>query len=191
MTHRLPLPEENYITIISAYVPNLDADTVKNHICHHLSNIIFNIPPKDKLLLLRDFKASVGKYHRLWENAIGKEGVGNCSSNEHLLLHYAIIQQQDIRGFFIIKVGLKVHEYWTDHRLIITCMRITILNEEIVDEERRAIRYKVTETANTVFSFTNIKNQDCFDDNKIEINNLNQAKMNARRTREQKIEYAD
>uniref|UniRef100_A0A0L8HZ16 Endonuclease/exonuclease/phosphatase domain-containing protein n=1 Tax=Octopus bimaculoides TaxID=37653 RepID=A0A0L8HZ16_OCTBM len=37
-----------------------------------------------------NFDARVGKSQRLWENVSGKEGVGNCNSNGHLLLSLCI-----------------------------------------------------------------------------------------------------
>lgn len=81
ITLRLPLPKEDYITLIFAYALTLDADVeAKNQFYQLLSNIIVNIPPKDKLLLIGYLNARVGKNHRLWENFIGKESVENCSS---------------------------------------------------------------------------------------------------------------
>ena len=44
------------------------------------------VPNRDKLLLLGDFNARVGRDSTEWGEAIGKEGVGNVNSNGLLLL---------------------------------------------------------------------------------------------------------
>lgn len=80
MALRVPLPQNNFITVLSAYAPTLDVDEdVKNHFYDQLSATIYSVPSRDKLLLLDDFNARVGRDHHLWENIIGKEGVGNCN----------------------------------------------------------------------------------------------------------------
>lgn len=72
--------------LISVYALTLDADEdAKNLFYQQLSNIIVNIPLKNKLLLLEDFNAKVGKDNDLEENVIRKEDVRNCNSNGHLL----------------------------------------------------------------------------------------------------------
>lgn len=77
---------KNYIMLISVYALTLDADEdAKNLFYQQLSNIIVNIPLKNKLLLLEDFNAKVGKDNDLEENVIRKEDVRNCNSNGHLL----------------------------------------------------------------------------------------------------------
>ena len=87
MTLRVPLPDNNFMTLISSYAPTLDADEdLKNHFYQQLNNTIRKVPPRDHLLLLGDFNARVGKDHQLWEDIIGKEGIGNCNANGFLLL---------------------------------------------------------------------------------------------------------
>lgn len=81
----LILPNKIHITIISDNAATTD-EGVKNQFYQQLGNIIVSIPPADKLLLLGDFNATVRKDNFSWENVIGKEGIENCKSNEHLRL---------------------------------------------------------------------------------------------------------
>ncbi|KAJ8417438.1 hypothetical protein AAFF_G00286650 [Aldrovandia affinis] len=67
-------------TVVSAYAPTLDAQDAD------LDNILTKVPKEDKLILLGDFNARVGRNHNLWRGTIGKEGVGNTNSNGILLL---------------------------------------------------------------------------------------------------------
>lgn len=50
------------------------------------------------------------------------------------------------------------------------------VNDQFNDKEWRTIRDIVTETANTIVSFTKTRYQDWLDENNIEINNLFEAK---------------
>lgn len=87
MTLRIPLSDGIFMTLISAYAPTLDADEdVKNSFYHQLNAILTKISSKDKILLLGDFNARIGRDNRLWENVMGKQGVGNCNGNGLLLL---------------------------------------------------------------------------------------------------------
>ncbi|KAK0146682.1 Craniofacial development protein 2 [Merluccius polli] len=69
MTMRLMLASSQMATVISAYAPTLDAQD-----------------KEDKIILLGDFNARVGRNHHLWRGTLGKEGVGNTNSNGTLLL---------------------------------------------------------------------------------------------------------
>jgi len=69
------------------YAPTLDAeDHVKGAFYQQLDTVISQIPAGDRLLLLGDFNARVGREHELWCNIIGKQGMGNCNDNGLLLL---------------------------------------------------------------------------------------------------------
>ncbi|XP_067894561.1 craniofacial development protein 2-like [Heterodontus francisci] len=51
-----------------------------------LHELIQNAPPKDKIVILGDFKATVGSDSLAWKGVLGKHGVGNCNENRCLLL---------------------------------------------------------------------------------------------------------
>ena len=68
---------------MSAYAPTLDGDDeIKEAFYSTLDSTLSNILKEDKIILLGDFNAPVGRdHHHLWNGVIGKEGVGNCNSN--------------------------------------------------------------------------------------------------------------
>ncbi|XP_060759866.1 uncharacterized protein LOC132870238 [Neoarius graeffei] len=87
MTLRLRLSNNQMTTAVSAYAPTLDSqDEDKEAFYASLDQVLSNILKEDKILLLRDFNARVGKDHKLWKGTLGKEGVGNTNSNGTLLL---------------------------------------------------------------------------------------------------------
>ncbi|CAH1249934.1 Hypp8727 [Branchiostoma lanceolatum] len=87
MTLRVPLPDNNHLTLISVYAPTLDSeDDVKESFYATLNSIIQAVPSRDKLLVLGDFNARVGRDYRLWEGILGNQGLGSCNSNGLLLL---------------------------------------------------------------------------------------------------------
>lgn len=87
MTLRIKLVKNEHATIISAYAPTLDAeDVVKETFYSELDNILSSIPRDDKIILLGDFNARIGKDRELWSGTIGKEGVGKSNANGLLLL---------------------------------------------------------------------------------------------------------
>ncbi|XP_051914449.1 craniofacial development protein 2-like, partial [Hippocampus zosterae] len=87
MSITLPLCQSQSLVIISAYAPTLDAsEEAKESFYAALRGLILRVNPRDKLLVLGDFKARVGRDHQLWGGILGKEGVGNCNENGELLL---------------------------------------------------------------------------------------------------------
>ena len=51
-----------------------------------LKGTLRNIPSIDKLLLIGDFNARIGRENDKWPSAMGKHGIGNRNSNGELLL---------------------------------------------------------------------------------------------------------
>ena len=87
MTLRRPLCGNKHATIVSACAPTMtNPDEVKYKFYDDLDNIISATSRTDKLILLVDPNARVGKDHQTWEGVIGLEGVGKCTSNGLLLL---------------------------------------------------------------------------------------------------------
>ena len=88
MTLRLPLDYgKKFATLVSAYAPTMtNPDDVKDKFYEDLNNVIASVPNADKLIILGDFNARVGRDSSTWEGVIGKHGVGKCNSNGLLLL---------------------------------------------------------------------------------------------------------
>ena len=84
---KLPLAGKKHLTIISAYAPTMtNTDEVKAKFYEDLHTVIADVPKADKLILLGDFNARVGKDNVAWEGVLGHHGVGQCNSNGLLLL---------------------------------------------------------------------------------------------------------
>ncbi|KAJ4934986.1 hypothetical protein JOQ06_007765 [Pogonophryne albipinna] len=73
MTIRLMLASSQMATVISAYAPTLDAqDEVKEAFYANLDKTLSEVPKEDKLILLGDFNARVGRNHHLWRGNAGE-----------------------------------------------------------------------------------------------------------------------
>lgn len=87
ITLRIPLRHGNHLTIISVYAPTLDSeDFIKDSFYDSLHSTIQNIPKSDKLVIMGDFNARVGRDHQTWKGILGPHGIGNCNSNGMSLL---------------------------------------------------------------------------------------------------------
>ena len=86
MTMRLPLAKGRYVTLVSVYAPTMAAsDNEKLSFYQSLKGILRNIPMADKIIVLGDFNARVGRDHETW-SGLGRHGVGGHNSNGLLLL---------------------------------------------------------------------------------------------------------
>ncbi|XP_049813968.1 craniofacial development protein 2-like [Schistocerca nitens] len=156
-----PIGSDTFITFVSAYAPTLDSyEDTKNQFYHQLNSTLPKIPIKEKLILLGDFNARVGRDHRFWRDVMSKQGVGNCNANGLLLLglcakherfisstqfrlpnrykitwmhprskhwhliDYVITGQRDKKDILITKASLNIDECWTDHRLLVSRLRV-------------------------------------------------------------------
>lgn len=163
MTLKLPLQGKKIATVISAYAPTMtNPDDIKEKFYQDLHSLTTAVPKSDKLILLGDFNARVGKDHETWDGVIGKNGIGKCNSNGLLLLQFCaehgllitnttfrlptrnktswmhprsghwhlidfvIVRKQDRQDVRVTK-SMCGADCWTDHRLIISKMNITIL----------------------------------------------------------------
>ncbi|XP_068760068.1 craniofacial development protein 2-like [Montipora capricornis] len=87
MSLRLPLLEDQYATIISVYAPTLQADpTTKESFYSELRSLLQKTKDTDKVFIMGDFNARVGRDHTIWPGVLGRHGIGNCNDNRRLLL---------------------------------------------------------------------------------------------------------
>ena len=87
MTMRLSLNKDNFATIISVYAPTMtNPDENKETFYNQLASVLSGIPRTDKLLLIGDFNARIGRYNDKWTLIMGKHGIGKCNFNGELLL---------------------------------------------------------------------------------------------------------
>lgn len=87
MSLRLRLLEDKYATIISVYAPTLQADpTTKESFYSELRSLLQKTKDTDKVFIMGDFNARVGRDHTIWPGVLGRHGIGNCNDNGRLLL---------------------------------------------------------------------------------------------------------
>ena len=84
---RIPLTKGRNATIVSAYAPTMvNLEENKETFYSHLKGTIRNIPSTDKLLLIGDFNARIGRENDKWPSVVGKYEIVKCNSNGDLLL---------------------------------------------------------------------------------------------------------
>jgi len=74
------------VTLFSVYAPTLySTHEAKDQFYDQLQSTIQKVPSVDSLILLGDFKASVGEDYSSWPNCLGPFGVGSMNDNgQHL-----------------------------------------------------------------------------------------------------------
>ncbi|KAK7093523.1 hypothetical protein V1264_007258 [Littorina saxatilis] len=76
-----------YLIIISAYAPTItSSDDVNKQFYELFDQVIKTTPLSDKLVILGDFNARVGRDHSSWEGVLGRHGVGKINDNGRLFL---------------------------------------------------------------------------------------------------------
>ena len=86
MMLRVSLSGGRYLTILSVYAPTLQAQEETASVFYEtLRTTLRSIPFDDKVLLIGDFNARVGKDFNTWD-VIGRYGIGKMNSNGLLLL---------------------------------------------------------------------------------------------------------
>ena len=87
MTLQLQLAKNRFATFVSVYSPTLDSpDYVNDRFYDTLYSSLRRILQDDKVILLGDFNARVGRYNDIWHEVIGHHGVGNMNSSGLRLL---------------------------------------------------------------------------------------------------------
>ncbi|KAK2183335.1 hypothetical protein NP493_315g03058 [Ridgeia piscesae] len=82
MTMRLPLSKDNFATIISVCAPTMtNPNENKEAFYNQLASVRSGIRCTDKLLLIEDFNARVGRDNDKWPLVMGKHGIEKCNSN--------------------------------------------------------------------------------------------------------------
>ena len=88
MTMLIRLSGKNYATIVSAYAPTMTyPDEEKERFYESLKATIGRVPRSDKLIVLGDYNARVGRDHETWERVFGHHGIGNEHASGSLLLN--------------------------------------------------------------------------------------------------------
>ena len=83
----LPLSNNNFATIISVYALTMtDPDENKEAFYNQLASALGGIPRTDKLMLIGDFNARIGRDNDKWPLVMDKHGIGKCNFNGELLL---------------------------------------------------------------------------------------------------------
>lgn len=87
MLLRLALSRNQYATIVSVYAPTMThSEESKQSFYEELATTIRCTPASDKLILMGDFNARVGRESSLWGDVLGAHGIGNMNSSGLLLL---------------------------------------------------------------------------------------------------------
>ena len=87
MTLRIPLVKGEYVTVLSCYAPTLSSDEDQKDLFYEQLYATFSeIKREDKIILLGDFNARVGRDAAVWDGTIGRNGVGKMNANGLRLL---------------------------------------------------------------------------------------------------------
>ena len=183
---RIMIGRDRYATLISAYAPTMDAeDEVKETFYSELDGLLSSVAEDDKLILLGDFNARVGTDHGVWENVLGRHGVGKMNSNGMLLLtkcaehrliitntlfrqpnrrktswmhprskhwhliDFIITKQRDRKDVLITRSAICSEDNWTDHRLILTRLKMKILPKRRNPNEPKRLKFNTDRLKNS------------------------------------------
>ncbi|KAK2172277.1 hypothetical protein NP493_975g04040 [Ridgeia piscesae] len=87
VTKLTPLRKDNFVTIISVHAPTMtNPDANKEAFYNQQASVLSGIPRTDKLLMIGDFNARIGRDNDKRPLVIGKHKIGKCNSNGELLL---------------------------------------------------------------------------------------------------------
>ena len=156
MKLRIPLSCGRYASIFSVYAPTLQSsDEDISDFYRALANSTSSVPLSDKLIILGDFNARVGKDHDTW-NALGHYGIGKVNKNGLNLLEFCSVQSLVICNT-LFRLKEKHKTTWTHPRskqghlidFIITRQRdiadvsiVRVLRSANCDTDHRLVRGK-------------------------------------------------
>merc|ERR1712237_63648 len=75
----------------------------KEHFYQELTKVVDKVPTADKLVILGDCNARVGKDHTTYEGVIGKFGKGKKNQNGDLLLNFCTEHDLSITDTFFLQ----------------------------------------------------------------------------------------
>ena len=118
---RIHIGQQRYLTLISAYAPTLtNGNETKELFYRSLDSLLSETPAADKLILLGDFNARVGKYHEAWPQTLGKFGRGKMNSNGEMLLTKCSEYQLAITNTFF-NFSDKWYYSWKHPSTLLSC----------------------------------------------------------------------
>ncbi|XP_076442022.1 uncharacterized protein LOC143281001 [Babylonia areolata] len=195
MSLRLPLTINCFVSLFSMYAPTLQADAVtKEAFYRELSSLLRKVDKEDKILIMGDFNARVGRDHIIWPGVTGRHGTGNCNDNGRLLLEFYTkhslsvtntLFQQKARYKTTWKHLCSKHWHLLDYVLeeefrkeLEDRLKAEVSSSQEPDPEEQWQRLKTAlqNSAADVAGFSTRKNRDWFDENDVEIQNLIQEK---------------
>lgn len=108
MTLRFELYNGVYLTLISVYGPTMQRNQEEKECFYELLGDCINKAGDDRIVILGDFNARVGRDWMSWPSVIGKHGVGKMNSNGLMLLEFCTRYQLSVMGtMFQLKNCLK------------------------------------------------------------------------------------
>lgn len=107
-TIRIMLKENDYLTLISVYGPTMQRSQEEKEQFYEQLGDCLDDARNDKIIVLGDLNARVGRDWSSWPSVIGKHGVGNMNSNGLMLLEFCSRYQLSVMGtMFQMKNSLK------------------------------------------------------------------------------------
>ena len=97
MSMRLNLSKNQHATLFSVYSPTLQADIAERvKFYTDLRALVSKIPKDDKIFILGDFNARVGRDSEAWKGVLGRHGIGKRNENGLMLLEFCAEFQMTI-----------------------------------------------------------------------------------------------
>jgi len=112
---RLPLNSKCHLTLLSVNAPTMTHDMMSKTNFYVSLGQALNVPRTDKLLILGDFNARVGRDSETWGRVLGQHGRGKCNSNGNMLLELCIEHDLAITNTFF-KTPDKWYNTWCHPR---------------------------------------------------------------------------
>ena len=170
----MKLSKNNFATLISAYAPTMtNSDEEKDKFYEELDAAISGTPKTDKLIILGDFNARVGKDFQAWQGVLGPHVIGKCNSNGSLLLNLCSAHELTITNT-IFRLPTRKKTSWMHPR-----SKQLHLIDYIIIRKRDIKDVRVTKA---------MCGAECWTDHRLIVSKLNFTIARKRRPQGQKIE---